>query len=259
MSSSDPWKEVAPSKDFPCKIPSADVLQHIHEVRDKAWDIRPYPCTGLGTFLQPTISKSPAYSTIISRLQSGDSFLDVGCYLSQDLKKLVFDGVSSDRLHGVDIVNHWDLGYEFFQDKKKFEARFIDTDILNPNEELRALVGKIDIISVTHVLHQWDWKTQIVAAKQLNALSKSGTLVVGLQIGTSEGAKKIKEDDTQWEMQQDLESWAEMWKIVGEETGTKWKSDAQLKTFAELGFVTEDTDYLTGKVRVLQFVITRNR
>ena len=60
-------------------------------------------------------------------------------------------------------------------------------------------------------------------------------------------------------MKQDPESWEEMWKLVGEATGTEWKSDAQLKTFKELGFIPEDTDYLGGNSKVLQFVVTRVR
>jgi len=47
-----------------------------------------------------------------------------------------------------------------------------------------------------------------------------------------------------------------MWKLIGEETEAEWKSDAQLKTFKELRFVTGDTDYLGDKSTVLQFVVT---
>ena len=42
------------------------------------------------------ISKSPAYPAILSRIENGDSFLDVGCYLGQDIRQLVFDGAPSE-------------------------------------------------------------------------------------------------------------------------------------------------------------------
>lgn len=123
--------------------------------KDKAWAIRPYPCTGLGNFLTPMITKTPIYATILSRLQAGDTLLDIGCFLGHDLRRLCFDGAPMENLYGVDIVNHWDLGYEMFKDSDKFKAHFIEADILHPNEALAALKGKVDLISIIHVLHQW--------------------------------------------------------------------------------------------------------
>jgi hypothetical protein len=58
-------------------------------------------------------------------------------------------------LIGNDIVNHFDLGYEFFNDDF-FHVRYIDSDLLFPNSEMKQLHGQIDVISIVHVLHQWD-------------------------------------------------------------------------------------------------------
>lgn len=49
---------------------------------------------------------------------------------------------------GVDIVNHWDLGYEFFNDKDRFLASYIESDILSPNEELSRLNGQMNVIFI---------------------------------------------------------------------------------------------------------------
>ncbi|KAM0315473.1 hypothetical protein ACHAO8_003872 [Botrytis cinerea] len=98
------------------KIPPEDVRQHIYDIREKAWAIRPYPCTGLGRFLDNLLAQSPAYKDIVARLKGGDSFIDIGCFLGQELRQLVWDlnGAPTDQLHAVGIVNHWGLGYEFF-------------------------------------------------------------------------------------------------------------------------------------------------
>jgi SAM-dependent methyltransferase len=137
------------------------------------------------------IARSPAYPTIMSRLLQGESFLDIGCFIGHDLRRLVFDGAPSNNLYAVDILNHWELGYEFFRDADKFSAKFIETDILNPNEELKSLEGKIDIISVTHVLHQWDWDGQVLAAMKLVSFSRPGTLIVGYQAGGVAGRQPV--------------------------------------------------------------------
>jgi hypothetical protein len=44
-----------------------------------------------------------------------------------------------------------------FQDKDRFEAHFIKTDILLPNPELDALKGKVDFVSAFQVIHSRNW------------------------------------------------------------------------------------------------------
>ena len=206
------------------------------------------------------IPKCPAYGTIIKRLQSGDSLLDVGCFLGQDLRRLVFDGAPSDHLHAVDIVSHWDVGYDMFCDRGRFSAHFMEADILHPNEALQALHSSIGIISITHVFHQWGWDDQIAAGMQLTALSRPGTLVVGFQVGTV-GENLIKasdlaKSDCYWHSP---ETFQRMWNQVGEETGTAWASEAQLKTWEEIGWDPQETAYLGEEARILQFVVHRTR
>jgi hypothetical protein len=57
--------------------------------------------------------------------------MDVGCFLGGDLQHLVFDGVPSKNMYGVDIVSHWDVGYSLFKDKDHFKGHFIEADILS--------------------------------------------------------------------------------------------------------------------------------
>jgi len=127
------------------QIPAAKVSQHVHTIHDEAWSIRTYPRTGLGAFLKPLLPLSPAYSTIVSHLQSGGSFLDVGYFIGRDLRQLVFDGAPSDRLYDVDIVSHWDVGYNLFRDRDKFQAHIIECDILRPKPG--SGVWKADLMS----------------------------------------------------------------------------------------------------------------
>ncbi|TGO11196.1 hypothetical protein BTUL_0115g00150 [Botrytis tulipae] len=58
-------------------ISPEDVRQHIYDIREKAWAIRPYPCTGLGRSLDNLLAQSPAYKDIVARLKGGDSFIDI--------------------------------------------------------------------------------------------------------------------------------------------------------------------------------------
>lgn len=110
--------------------------------------------------------------------------MDVGSFLGQDIRRLVFDGAISDRLYAVDIVDHWNLGFEMFGDRDRLSAQYIESNILDPSPELQELRGSINVVSITHVLHQWGWGDQVKALEQLVRLSSSNAMIVGFQVGT---------------------------------------------------------------------------
>lgn len=96
------------------------------------------------------------YPEILKRVQSGETLMDVGCFLGHDLPRLVYDGAPSDKIYAVDIVSHWDVGYNLFRDRDRFSAQFIEADIVSGSEALAPLRGQVDIITITQVIHQWD-------------------------------------------------------------------------------------------------------
>lgn len=236
-------------------MPSHGSLQ-----REKAWAIRPYPCTGIGNFLSPSISQHPAYATIQSRLKSGSKLLDIGCYMGTDLRQLVRDGAPQENLIGNDIVNHWDLGYELFNDRDRFHVRYIESDLLHSNEGLSALHGGIDIVNIVHVLHQWDWDTQLLACKELVRFSGPGSMVMGYQGATSDIATR-----TRWNAENgqpdftlhDAQTFERMWDVVGEETGTQWQTEAAIAPRKELTYRDEEVSYLGSDFAMLRFLVTR--
>ena len=205
------------------------------------------------------LPKSPAYASIIQKLQGGGSFLDIGCFIGQDLRRLVADGAPSDRLYAVDVVSHWDVGYDMYLDRDRFSAHFIKADILYPNAELKALRGTIDVVSITHVLHQWDWGDQVKAVEQLVGLSSGrGAMVVGFQVGSvgvrERKASGLARSDAYWH---DPGSFQRMWDEVGRETGTDWKCKTRMLGWEEVGWDPKDTEYLGNEARVIEFVVRR--
>ncbi|KAH8651958.1 hypothetical protein BGZ60DRAFT_520072 [Tricladium varicosporioides] len=112
-------------------IPPEQQSQHVHKVRDQARDIRAYPRTGVGAWLVPQLCKLPVYPEILRRVKEGEISVDVGCFVGHDLRRLVYDGAPSKNLYGVDIISHWEVGYEMFRDLDHFGATFIEADILS--------------------------------------------------------------------------------------------------------------------------------
>jgi hypothetical protein len=89
--------------------------------------------------------------------------------MGDDLRQLAYDHAPSDKMYDIDIVNHWDVGFNMYREEGRFKAEFIEADIMDidTNPQLAALAGKIDIISISAVLHQWQWDAHLECAKQL--------------------------------------------------------------------------------------------
>ena len=254
-------------------IPPAEVLPHVNTIvsylaefvcslysslylqRDKAWAIRSYMCTGQGLFLDPSMPRHPSYNTILERLRKGATLVDVGTFIGQDLRRLAVDGAPSTDMYAIDIVNHWDIGFDMFRDRDKFHAHYVEVDILHPSSTLQELDGKVDIVWITHVLHQWTWEGQIMATRNLVSLSRLGTLVAGFQVGADvarhQGPTKLMKGES---FLHDPVSFAKMWDQVGEETASRWRTEVKYRTLGSMGWGDED---LPGDKRVLEFIVER--
>ena len=188
--------------------------------------------------------------------------IDIGCFLGGDFRRLVFDGAPSENMLGIDIANHWEIGYDLFRDRDRFNARFLEADLMavgmdRAPAELRALKGEVEIIHVSAVLHQWDWDGELAAAKKLVYFSKPGTLVVGHQIGSAE-AKEV--DNRLFKIKHwhhNPESLERMWKMVGAETGTEWKVQAWMRPWEVLGMGAKDAAFMEEGDAPVDFVVER--
>ena len=176
------------------------------------------------------------------------------------MRQLVFDGAPSDKMYGVDIISHWDVGFEMYRDKGRFEARFIEADMLDDtNQALTQLLGEMDIISVSALLHQWDWAGQVRAARRIVKFSRPGVeaLVVGHQIGNVTAKEMTMVGIKAPFYRHNAQSFARMWDQVGEETGTKWMTQARLLTWDDLGWDSTDVAWMMEGDCLIDFVVKR--
>ena len=56
--------------------------------------------------------------------------VDVGCFIGGDFRQCVFDGAPSKNMIGFDIADHWEVGYELFRDRGKFDGKFVEADLM---------------------------------------------------------------------------------------------------------------------------------
>ncbi|KAL4884599.1 hypothetical protein BJY04DRAFT_215060 [Aspergillus karnatakaensis] len=210
-------------------IPREDIIQHIHKIRDKAWDIFPYPCIGVFRFIEFGAYLSPVYPQVVKRLSAGQTFLDLGCCFGQDIRKLVFDGVPSANLIGVDLHPEFHtLGYELFRDRSTLQAQFIAQSIFD-EDFLPEYHGKIDIMYMGAFLHLFNFEQQRVIMRQVMRLMRpeKGSMVFGRHVGAEMGGE-IKLNGS-WDLfghsDQTIRG---LW---SEECGEGWEVQSQLAPF----------------------------
>ena len=219
------------------KIPLDQVNAHVISVRERAWDIFPYPCIGRFHFLDLSVSLHPSYSRILSTLKDPNShhtLLDLGCCFAQDIRKLIYDGVPSERLYACDLEQTFiDLGYELFADRRTCKTHFFTADVLKEGGTLDNIEGNIDAIYTGSFLHLFNWEDQVKICKRIVKTLKpqKGSIVFGRQTGNingqvTEGAiNKISGSGEIWK--HSVESFHMMWDLAGRETGTHWRTTVE--------------------------------
>jgi SAM-dependent methyltransferase len=256
-----------------CNIDPASVETHIKTVvslplvihvqwlitqqRDSAFKIFPYPCVGNWGFLDLSITYSPVYDEVLQRIKSGDQYLDIGCCMGQDVRKLVHDGAPSENTFGSDLKgDFWEIGYDMFLDKSTLLTKFIQADVFDAESDLKQLEGKISLVNAASFFHLFDYGDQVKAAKRVVRLLKDepGVMVIGRQGGKPEAGSLSRLSVTQAAYWHNPESWEKLWRLVGEETGTKWEvkssfGEEDLSKRMNINLVPDGTRFMTFVVR----------
>lgn len=186
-------------------------------------------------FVNLSLRTLPLYHTIISRLQDGQTFLDLGCCLGTEIRQLIADGAPSERLFGTDLrPEFWELGYTLFRDKDRLKASFVTGDVFDPTSDLGKLDGTVDILHAGLFFHLFSFDQQIEVGKRTLKLMKSveGSFLVGWQVGNVKPGMLQSSETILYRHNE--ESWARLWKEVSEQTGVKLVIESQLEDTASM-------------------------
>ncbi|KAI1457494.1 hypothetical protein F4805DRAFT_467338 [Annulohypoxylon moriforme] len=175
-------------------VPLGEVDAHVLAIRDKAWDIYPWPCVGKFKFLRLSLYEKPSYASVLERLKTGAKYLDVGFCVGQDIRKLVADGAPSQNIHGIELNAPFiDLGYDLFRDRETLRAQLAQGDALDLSDDsvFAKLAGTIDYIHLGLIFHVFDLdKQRLLLENCLRALKpEAGTLILGEAVGDVEGVQ----------------------------------------------------------------------
>lgn len=158
------------------------------------------------------------------------------------------------------------MGYDLFCDKDKLHAKFVSGNLLaEPGTEERGemdvLVGKMDIVFASSLLHLWDWDDMLLAATRLVAFTKSkaGSMVVGRQMGSLVAGSYTMplEKVGRTVYRHNVESITKFWDQVGLRTESKWRVDAGLYKSEEVKDESSQVYAIVPDLRTLWFSAVR--
>lgn len=200
----------------------------------------------------------PQYSDIVSRVQSGEKLLDLGCCFGQEIRRLIFDGAPDKNLYGADLrPEFFDLGYELFLDKQRCQARFIAADLFEEPEDLMALSGELSIVYAGAFFHLFDRPQQLAVAKLVTKLLKpeAGSMVLGRQVGSiTPGVYEHGTNPTSRMFRHDVQTWRDLWTEAGKDIGVDWEVEVEL---VDAYRDKQNLNFGDATVRQLRFCVTR--
>ncbi|KAL8901481.1 MAG: hypothetical protein Q9207_005179 [Kuettlingeria erythrocarpa] len=208
------------------------------------------------------------YDEILHRLkEDAASILDIGCCFGQDLRFLAAAGAPTANMYATDIESDfWKLGYDLFRDGDSFQAKFMTANILDPASPLSALEGQVEIILVNQVFHLFDKERQIKAARNMVALSRQGSWVIGWQVGSISGATLPVRTQTggssgaaggDSKLFHNEETWQALWQQIGKETDTQWSVETRMQPLEQWGYEKEDTAWMGPRAIGFEFLCRR--
>ncbi|KAK5635843.1 hypothetical protein RRF57_011556 [Xylaria bambusicola] len=214
-------------------VPSSEIINHVNEIRERGFKANPYPCIGLYRFTNLTLVTHPLYQTIVDRLKRPNAtYLDIGCCFGQDIRQLVYDGVPSEHLVGLDIEQPLiELGYELFLDRQKLKSQFTIADVFKGSrQEIWAtLQGRgIDVLHCSAFFHLFPLEQQLEAAREIVSLMKVGGVIVGRQSGSVKPGNLPAMQDNLYSYRHDVSTLVDLWHEVGKITHTRWNVEGTL-------------------------------
>ena len=194
----------------------------------------------------------------------------MGCGFGQDLRFLALEKVPTAAMWGTDTdVGLWEQGLDLFRDRQRFEGRFVRINVLDvaaarttTADAAAAIHPPVDVMLVNQLFHLFGWTAQVTAAKNLIALSKPGTWIMGYQIGSRIGRAvpnivHTDEGDQKTAFYHNEHTWRQMWEMAGTESGTKWQVQTRPRELSEWSLEPEDSRWMGPNAVGLDFLCRR--
>ncbi|CAF0901196.1 unnamed protein product [Adineta steineri] len=215
-------------------IPVSELREHLLTIRNRAWQNHNYPCLGRWGFLDFSIQQNPIYKEVVEKCKTEDAtVIDFGCCLGQDVRQLIYDGVSPNQIRGYDLDPFFiNQGYELFRDGELMKEKkiFSTGDIFD--DQFLKTIEPADYVHVGSFIHLFDAETQKDVCKRLTHLSKHA--IIGRQAGAVVAGEHPRATGSGKMMRHSPESFTHMWDEV---TNGKWYVESATLTTTTIGAI----------------------
>ncbi|KAI0275323.1 hypothetical protein BC834DRAFT_43900 [Gloeopeniophorella convolvens] len=191
-------------------IEDDDALKvHLLTIHAEAYKVYPYNCIRRWSWAKLKICRLPPYQDLlkIGRERKGAIFLDVGCCLGNDARKVIADGYPIEQVVTSDVHSEfWDIGHALFTTSpENFPVTFVPGDVFDskhldivtpftsetppatqvPNlrglESLNPLRGHVSAIHASSLFHLFQEEAQSHLARALAGLlsPEPGSVIFG--------------------------------------------------------------------------------
>ncbi|KAL7284160.1 hypothetical protein ACG7TL_001441 [Trametes sanguinea] len=211
------------------------------ELRAKILEIQksekyPYPCIRAFHFVNLMMITNAIYPTVLEAGRKHDTlFLDLGCCMGTDVRKLVYDGYPAEHVFGCDLRPEFiELGYELFGDADRCPIRFFTSNVFDlpkttepassnvsvsdPStvNDLIQLRGALTHIYTGALFHLFTEEVQYSLALRLVTLLRRspGAIVFGRHQGLREEGVINDQYGRRDRYGHSEKSWPQMWKRV---------------------------------------------
>lgn len=223
------------------------------EVQEEAYEKYPYPCIRAFHYVNLMMCENPIYPTVLAAGKAGNAlFLDLGCCMGSDVRKLAYDGYPARNIFGCDLRPEYiDAGYKLYRDRATCAIRFFTSNVFDvpmsfippsvpsvPVSEitdLKQLTGALSHVYAGALFHLFDEGTQYAIALRLAVLLRreKGAIVFGRHSGlVQEGM--IDDHLGRTRYGHSPASWTRMWKRVFAEAEGAEFAETRVVVKAEL-------------------------
>ncbi|GAP86912.1 putative porphobilinogen deaminase protein [Rosellinia necatrix] len=251
-------------------IPPNEVEAEIIKIRNKAWDIVKYPCIGDFNYARDADFDDDATTRLaIERLRapgSEETYLELGAFIGQTIRRLAFAGVEPRRLYATDLHPEFiELGYEQFRDRAGAvgtDATFVAGDLLlSPDAAYAAgavataLDGRVSIARASNFFHLFGRAAQLVLCERIARFFRpadgaSSAMLFGVHRGSVRPGNARLGAATIY--LHDRDSFQALWDEVGARTGTAW--DVAMRA---VGPIPPKPNRFGEHEREMRFTVTR--
>ncbi|GJE92394.1 S-adenosyl-L-methionine-dependent methyltransferase [Phanerochaete sordida] len=262
-------------RDFLHKAVTADddeLRQKITAIQKEAYAAYAYPCIYMFHFVRLFMRENPIYPAVVAAGQSKPTvFLDLGCCMGTDVRKLVADGYPAARVLGCDLRAEFPaLGHKLFGDADSCGIHFFADDIFAVPDALPAhdAAGPLDVAAVTdlkqlygHVdhfyagalFHLFDEATQHALALRVARIVKHtpGTVVFGRHQGLEQAGYIEDGWSSRKRYGHSPASWPLLWKCVFAEVESPEFAETRVVVAAETRSASPTSVWLFWSVQII--------